>query len=289
MDTALEENVPDILCSALVDDCIDRGKTLKEGGAKYDFISGLQVGIANLGNSLAAIRKLVFEEKKIGKAELMEALEKNFEGAAGEKIRQLLLNRAPKYGNDDDSVDLLLRDAYTVFIDELSRYHNTRYGRGPIGGTYYAGTSSISANVPSGSVVPATPDGRKAWTPLAEGCSPSSGTDTRGPTAVFKSVAKLPTEKICGGVLLNQKLSPAAIASPADKEKLAALLRAFFDDLKGWHVQYNIVSRQTLLAAQKDPESYRDLVVRVAGYSALFTTLAPETQNDIIARTEHSL
>ncbi|MGA2765017.1 MAG: glycyl radical protein [Spirochaetia bacterium] len=289
VDTALEENVPDILCSALVDDCIDRGKTLKEGGAKYDFISGLQVGIANLGNSLAAIRKLVFEEKKIGKAELMEALEKNFEGRAGEKIRQLLLNRAPKYGNDDDSVDLLLRDAYTVFIDELSRYHNTRYGRGPIGGTYYAGTSSISANVPSGSVVAATPDGRKAWTPLAEGCSPSSGTDTRGPTAVFKSVAKLPTEKICGGVLLNQKLSPAAIASPADKEKLAALLRAFFDDLNGWHVQYNIVSRQTLLAAQKDPESYRDLVVRVAGYSALFTTLAPETQNDIIARTEHSL
>jgi len=137
--------------------------------------------------------------------------------------------------------------------------------------------------------VPATPDGRKAFTPLAEGCSPSSGTDTRGPTAVFKSVAKLPTERICGGVLLNQKLSPDALRSPADREKLIALLRTFFDDLKGWHVQYNIVSRQTLLKAQKDPESYRDLVVRVAGYSALFTTLAPETQNDIIARTEHSL
>ena len=289
VDTALEENVPDILCSALVDDCIERGKTLKEGGAKYDFISGLQVGIANLGNSLAAIKKLVFEDGKIGKAELMEALDHDFEGPEGKKIRQFLLNRAPKYGNDDDSVDLLLRDAYTVFIDELSRYHNTRYGRGPIGGTYYAGTSSISANVPSGSVVPATPDGRKAFRPLAEGCSPSSGTDTRGPTAVFKSVAKLPTERICGGVLLNQKLSPAALQTDSDKEKLASLLRTFFDDLKGWHVQYNIVSRQTLLSAQKDPESYRDLVVRVAGYSALFTTLAPETQNDIIARTEHCL
>ncbi len=289
VDTALEENVPDILCSAFVDDCIERGKTLKEGGAKYDFISGLQVGIANLGNSLAAIRKLVFQEKRIGKAELMEALAGNFEGPQGEKIRQLLLNHAPKYGNDDDSVDLLLRDAYTVFIDELSRYHNTRYGRGPIGGTYYAGTSSISANVPSGSVAPATPDGRKAFTPLAEGCSPSSGTDTLGPTAVFKSVAKLPTERICGGVLLNQKLSPEALRTEADKKKLAALLRTFFDDLKGWHVQYNIVSRQTLLNAQKDPESYRDLVVRVAGYSALFTMLAPETQNDIIARTEHRL
>lgn len=289
VDTALEETVPDILCSAFVDNCIERGKTLKEGGAKYDFISGLQVGIANLGNSLAAIKKLVFEEGRISKAQLMKALESNFEGAHGEKVRQLLLNRAPKYGNDDDSVDLLLRDAYGMFIDELSHFHNTRFGRGPIGGTYYAGTSSISANVPSGSVVPATPDGRRAFAPVAEGCSPSSGTDTLGPTAVFKSVAKLPTEKICGGVLLNQKLSPASLSSPADKEKLAILLRTFFDDLKGWHVQYNIVSRQTLLSAQKDPESYRDLVVRVAGYSALFTTLAPETQNDIIARTEHAL
>jgi pyruvate formate-lyase/glycerol dehydratase family glycyl radical enzyme len=289
VDTALEETVPDILCSAFVDNCIQRGKTLKEGGAKYDFISGLQVGIANLGNSLAAIRDLVFKEKKLSAAELMAALDANFQGPQGEKVRQLLLTRAPKYGNDDDSVDLLLRDAYGMFIDELSRFHNTRFGRGPIGGTYYAGTSSISANVPSGSVAPATPDGRRAFAPLAEGCSPSSGTDVLGPTAVFKSVAKLPTEKICGGVLLNQKLSPASLAGPADKEKLAALLRTFFDELKGWHVQYNIVSRQTLVNAQKDPESYRDLVVRVAGYSALFTTLAPETQNDIIARTEHAL
>ena len=155
VDTALEENVPDILCSTFVDNCVERGKTLKEGGAKYDFISGLQVGIANLGNSLAAIKELVFGEARIGKAELMAALDSNFEGPQGEKIRQLLLNRAPKYGNDDDFVDLLLRDAYLLFIDELSHFHNTRHGRGPIGGTYYAGTSSISANVPSGSVVPA--------------------------------------------------------------------------------------------------------------------------------------
>ncbi len=289
VDTALEENVPDILCSTLVDDCIERGKTLKEGGAKYDFISGLQVGIANLGNALAAIRKLVFQEKRVPAALLMKVLDDDFAGPEGEKVRQLLLNHAPKYGNDDDEVDLLLRNAYSIFIDELAKYHNTRYGRGPIGGTYYAGTSSISANVPSGSVVPATPDGRKAWTPVAEGCSPSSGTDVHGPTAVFKSVAKLPTSRICGGVLLNQKLSPAALRTDQDRLKLEALLRAFFDELKGWHVQYNVVSRQTLLAAQKDPESYRDLVVRVAGYSALFTILAPETQNDIIARTEHGI
>ncbi len=289
VDTALEENVPDILCSAFVDSCISRGKTIKEGGSKYDFISGLQVGIANLGNSLAAIKKLVFEEKRISQQQLIGAIENDFEGIEGEKIRQLLLNFAPKYGNDDDYVDLLLKDAYMEFITELDKYHTTRYNRGPIGCKYYGGTSSISANVPSGSVVPATPDGRKAYTPVAEGSSPSSGTDLLGPTAVFKSVSKLPTDKIMGGVLLNQKLSPATIKSDSDKQKLISTVRTFFEDLKGWHVQYNIVSRETLIAAKTNPEKYRDLIVRVAGYSAFFTTLSPDTQDDIIARTEHSL
>jgi len=289
VDTALEENVPDILCSAFVDSCIPRGITIKEGGSKYDYVSGLQVGIANLGNSMAAIRKLVFEEKRISKEELLRAIESNFEGVEGEKIRQVLLNYAPKYGNDDDYVDLLLKDAYTEFIDELEKYHTTRYGRGPIGCKYYAGTSSISANVPSGAVVPATPDGRKAYTPVAEGSSPSSGTDVLGPTAAFKSVSKLPTQKIMGGVLLNQKLSPKAIQKESDKQKVISIVRAFFEELKGWHVQYNIVSRETLLAAKQNPEEYRDLIVRVAGYSAFFTTLSPDTQDDIIARTEHTL
>lgn len=289
VDTALEENVPDILCSAFVDSCISRGKTIKEGGSKYDFISGLQVGIANLGNSLAAVKKLVFEEGRITKEELIGAIESNFEGMQGEKFRQLLLNFAPKYGNDDDYVDLLLRDAYMEFINELDNYRTTRHNRGPAGCRYYAGTSSISANVPSGAVVPATPDGRKAFTPLAEGSSPSPGTDVKGPTAVFKSVAKLPTDKILGGVLLNQKLTPAAIEKESDKEKLISVLRTFFTDLKGWHVQYNIVSRETLLEARKNPEEYRDLIVRVAGYSAFFTTLSPDTQDDIIARTEHTI
>ncbi len=289
VDTALEENVPDILCSAFVDSCISRGKTIKEGGSKYDFISGLQVGIANLGNSMAAIKKLVFEEKKLTKEQLLTAIENNFDGADGEKIRQLLLNFAPKYGNDDDYVDLLLKDAYMEFINELEKYHTTRYNRGPIGCKYYAGTSSISANVPSGAVVPATPDGRKAFTPVAEGSSPSSGTDMLGPTAVFKSVSKLPTGKIMGGVLLNQKLSPATIQKDSDKQKLISIIRTFFEELKGWHVQYNIVSKETLLAAKKNPEKHRDLIVRIAGYSAFFTTLSPDTQDDIIARTEHSL
>jgi len=289
VDTAIEEYVPDILCSAFVDSCISRGKTIKEGGSKYDFVSGLQVGIANLGNAMAAIKKLVFEEQKITKQQLLDAIESDFEGKEGEKIRYMLLNFAPKYGNDDDYVDLLLRDAYMAFIRELDKYHTTRYNRGPIGCRYYAGTSSISANVPNGAVVPATPDGRKAFTPVAEGSSPSSGTDLLGPTAVFKSVSKLPTEKIMGGVLLNQKLSPATIRNETDKQKLIFMLRTFFADLKGWHVQYNIVSRDTLLAAKKDPEKYRDLIVRVAGYCAFFTTLSPDTQDDIIARTEQSL
>ncbi len=289
IDMALEENVPDILCSAFVDDCIERGKTIKEGGSKYDFISGLQVGIANLGNSLVAIKKLVFEKKKISGIQLLKHLENDFEGREGEKIRQILLNYAPKYGNDDNEVDHLLVEAYLVYIREIEKYHTTRYGRGPIGCRYYAGTSSISANVPSGAVVPATPDGRKAFTPLAEGCSPTSGTDTLGPTAVFNSVGKLPTDRILGGVLLNQKLAPSAIQYEQDKKKLAKMLRTFFSDLKGWHVQYNIISRETLLAAKEHPEQYRDLVVRVAGYSAFFTTLSPDTQDDIIARTEHVL
>jgi pyruvate formate-lyase/glycerol dehydratase family glycyl radical enzyme len=289
IDIVLEEEAPDLLCSAFVDDCIERGLTIHEGGTKYDFVSGLQVGIANLGNSLAAIKKLVFEDGRISGAELSRHLGENFEGSGGERVRQQLLNLAPKYGNDDDYVDQLLREAYLYYIDELPKYRTIRDGRGPIGCRYFAGTSSISGNVPAGSVVPATPDGRKAGMPLAEGSSPSGGTDVAGPTAVFRSVAKLPTERIVGGVLLNQKLSPAVLADPASKTKLISMLRSFFCELRGWHVQYNVVDRETLLDAQRNPEVHRDLVVRVAGYSAFFTTLSPDTQNDIIARTEQEL
>jgi formate C-acetyltransferase len=287
-DVALEENVADILCSALTEDCIGRGKPIKEGGAVYDYISGLQVGIANLGDSLAAIRKCVFEDKTVTATELWQALADDFAGERGEQIRQLLL-AAPKYGNDQDYVDLLTTQAYDICIDEILKSHNTRYGRGPIGGGYYAGTSSISANVPQGASTMATPDGRHAGEPLAEGCSPSHGMDLNGPTAVFKSVSKLSTDKITGGVLLNQKLSPSSLAKPEGVDKLIYLIRTFFNDLHGFHVQYNIVSRETLLAAQKNPEKYRDLIVRVAGYSAFFNVLSPDTQNDIIARTEHTL
>ncbi len=165
-------------------------------------------------------------------------------------MRQRLINGAPKYGNDDDSVDTLLARAYQTYIDELKQYHNPRYGRGPVGGNYYAGTSSISANVPFGAATMATPDGRKAHTPLAEGASPASGTDHLGPTAVIGSVGKLPTGSILGGVLLNQKLNPTTLENESDKQKLMVLLRTFFEVHKGWHIQYNIVSRETLLDAK---------------------------------------
>jgi len=284
-DLVLEQEVPDILCSALTDDCITRGKHLKEGGAKYDFISGPQVGIANIANSLAAIKKCVFEDKSITKNELWNAILTDFAGEEGKRVQDLLLN-APKFGNDDDYVDKLLVKAYDSYIEEIANHVNTRYGRGPIGGKYFAGTSSISANVPQGAGTSATPDGRHAGAPLAEGCSPSHGTDKNGPTAVFKSVAKLRTNKITGGVLLNQKVAPSMLEKPRDSEKLIMMLRAFFDMLKGFHVQVNVVSRETLLDAQKHPEKHTDLIVRVAGYSAFFNVLSKATQDDIIGRTE---
>ncbi|HBR03401.1 MAG TPA: formate C-acetyltransferase/glycerol dehydratase family glycyl radical enzyme [Ruminiclostridium sp.] len=288
-DMVLEENVPDILCSALCEDCIGRGLTLKEGGAVYDFISGLQVGIANLADSLAAIKKLVFEEQRLTPAQLWDALQSDFAGEDGECIRQMLLKDAPKYGNDDDYVDQLVVDAYNVYIDEVKKYPNTRFGRGPIGGIRYAGTSSISANVGQGRGTLATPDGRHAGEPLAEGCSPSHAMDRNGPTAVFKSVSKLPTQEITGGVLLNQKVTPTLLSKEENKQKLILLVRTFFNILHGYHVQYNVVSRETMLDAQVHPEKHRDLIVRVAGYSAFFNVLSRQTQDDIIARTEQTL
>ena len=203
IDIAGEREIPDILCSTLTQDCIGRGKTIKEGGAIYDFISGLQVGIANMADSLAAIKKLVYEEGKISRTDLMEALNENFQSEKGRKIQHMLENDAPKYGNDDDYTDQLVVEVYDTYIDEMKKYPNTRFGRGPIGGIRYAGTSSISANVGQGLGTMATPDGRKAKEPLAEGCSPAHGCDKNGPTAVFKSVSKLPTHEITGGVLLN--------------------------------------------------------------------------------------
>lgn len=288
IDKASERDVPDILCSALTDDCIARGKTIKEGGAVYDFISGLQVGIANMADCLAAIKKLVYEEKKITRQELWDAILDDFSSPKNKKIQEMLIREAPKYGNDDDYVDQLIVEAYDSYIEEIEKYPNTRYNRGPIGGIRYAGTSSISANVGQGMSTMATPDGRNAFEPLAEGCSPAHNSDKNGPTAVFKSVSKLRTNKITGGVLLNQKMTPQMLSTEENRQKLELLIKTFFNRLHGYHVQYNIVSKETLIDAQKHPEKHKDLIVRVAGYSAFFNVLSKKTQDDIIGRTEQS-
>lgn len=289
IDKASERDVPDILCSALTDDCIARGKTIKEGGAVYDFISGLQVGIANMADCLAAIKKLVYEEKKITRQELWNAILDDFSSPENKKIQEMLIREAQKYGNDDDYVDQLIVEAYDSYIEEIEKYPNTRYNRGPIGGIRYAGTSSISANVGQGMSTMATPDGRNAFEPLAEGCSPAHNSDKNGPTAVFKSVSKLRTNKITGGVLLNQKMTPQMLSTEENRQKLELLIKTFFNRLHGYHVQYNIVSKETLIDAQKHPEKHKDLIVRVAGYSAFFNVLSKKTQDDIIGRTEQSL
>jgi formate C-acetyltransferase len=287
-DTALEELVPDAFCSTLVDNCLERGKSIKEGGAVYDVVSGPFSGLANTANSLASIRKLIYEERALTWEELLTALRENFESPSGQMVLKKIRDKVPKYGNDEDYVDSLAQRVMEDYLYELKNYRNTRFGRGPIGGNYCGSTSNISANVPLGMAVGATPDGRKAGEPIAEGVSPFYGTEKKGPTAVLKSVSKLPTIKMIAQ-LLNLKFTPSVLAKEEGIKKLIDLIITFFRDLKGWHVQFNVVDAQTLREAQKNPEKYRDLIVRVAGYSALFVALDPKTQEDIIRRTEHSL
>ena len=288
IDAALEELVPEPFVTGLIEDCIRRGKTPKEGGSVYDMVTGPETGVTNVANSLAAMKRLVFDEKKLTQVELKTALDSDFRGQDGEMVRQMLLNRGPKFGNDDEEVDRIAARVYSIFIDELEKYPTARHGRGPIGCVNYPCTATISANVPAGIRVGASPEGRHAGDALAEGCSPYHGTDLLGPTAVINSVAKLPTMRITGGNLLNQKINPSSLNTGEGMLKLEGLVRGFFEK-KGWHIQFNTISSETLKEAQREPEKYRDLVVRVAGYSALFNNLEPATQNDIIERTEHAL
>lgn len=282
-DTMLLE-YPDIFSSSLIDDCIERAKTAKEGGAIYDIVSGLQVGLSNAANCFAALKKVVYEDKTLTLEEVIEAIETDFSGLKGEKIRTLL-EKAPKYGNDIDYVDTIASDIYDTYINEISKYKNTRFGKGPIGGNYGLSTSGISSNVPMGCVIGATPDGRKAWTPAAEGCSPVQGTDIKGPTSVLKTISKLPNILMTGGQLLNVRFSPDLINNDIGFQKFLMFIKSFIA-IKGWHIQFNIMSTETLINAQKNPEEYRDIIVRVAGYCAQFITLDPTTQNDIISRTQ---
>jgi len=269
-----------------VADCLKRGRTIKEGGAVYDVVSGLQSGVTNVANALMALKRKVFEERRLTAEEVMEALSANYEGTQGEAVRQCLLS-ASKFGNDHDEVDALAARVMRDYHHEMRKFRNSRFGRGPVGGGYAGSTSNVSANVPLGAQVGATPDGRKAGEPIAEGISPVHGTDTGGPTKVLHSVSKLPNIKMLAQ-LLNLRLSATSLASETGLRSLVLLLKGF-RALKVWHVQFNTVGTETLLAAQKEPEKYRDLVVRVAGYSALFVTLDKATQDDIIRRTMHDL
>lgn len=285
---AMNALVPDAFCSLIVQDCLNRGKSIKEGGTIYDMISGTLVGIPNVGNAVYAIQKLVFEEKRITPQALSHALKTNFEEEGGEFIRTLLINGAEKYGNDVDAVDEITKELSDYYVTEISKYKTLRDGKGPIGCCYTSSTVTITANIPCGASVGATPDGRKAGEPTAEGVSPSRNTLKNGLTAIFQSVGKLSNELFTGGQLLNIRINPATLQTPEEEAKFAAVLRAS-GDLKCWHSQYNVLSNETLRDAQKHPENYADLMVRVAGYSALFTTLNSELQEDIIARTQFEL
>ena len=325
IDQAHAERMPLPYLASMVDDCIKRGKPCEDGGCIYNFTGPQGFGIANVADSLYAIKKLVFEEKKVSMAEYKKALLFNYgqevnslvvSQVAGNVARKLaengvqptadmvarasqeiiknsvtaetkrkfdellqMIEEVDKFGNDEDEVDQLAREVAYTYTKPLLRYKNPR------GGQFQAGLYPVSANVPLGTQTGATPDGRLAGTPIADGVSPSAGKDQNGPTAAANSVSKLDHGIASNGTLYNQKFHPSALSGEAGLDKFVNLIRSYFDR-KGSHVQFNVVSRETLLDAQKHPENYKHLVVRVAGYSALFTTLSKSLQDDIIRRTE---
>ncbi len=326
IDQAHAERCPLPYLSSMVEDCIGRGKTPEQGGAVYNFTGPQGFGIANIADALYAIKTLVYEQKKFTLTELCEALQHNFgkdsspeavaavteqvasalaakgqtvteaeikqiyasvadslgmkDGARYNEIRESIL-AVDKFGNDVATVDALAREAAYTYTRPLEGYKNPR------GGIFQAGLYPVSANVPLGAQTGATPDGRYAYTPVADGVSPSAGMDTNGPTASANSVAKLDHGIASNGTLFNMKFHPSALAGKSGLESFVALIRGYFDQ-KGMHMQFNVVSRETLRDAQAHPEKYKSLVVRVAGYSALFTTLSKSLQDDIINRTEQT-
>jgi formate C-acetyltransferase len=269
--------MPAPFMSVLTDDCISRGKDYNAGGPRYNSTYIMPVGIGTATDSLAAIRHHVFEEKTVTVAGLVEALGANFAGQ--EPLRLKLWNRTPRYGNDDARADDILQRLFTTLFEEVDNRPNTK------GGRYHLNYLSTTCHVYFGSMVGATPDGRKATEPVSDGISPVQGTERGGPTAVLKSAAKMDHAKT-GGTLLNMKFTPELLRDEAGLDRLAHLVRAYFK-LDGHHVQFNVVTAETLRAAKKEPEKYRDLIVRVAGYSDYFCDLTPALQDEIIARTEH--
>jgi len=324
IDRAHAKRCPLPFLSSMVDDCIGRGKSVQEGGAVYNFTGPQGFGVANMADAFYAVKKLVYDDKKYTLKDVKAALEANFSGDApslsaedvtikiadelGNKnvalneeiIREIYknvveaqgsganpkwahmledINALPKFGNDDDEIDEYAREAAYVYTKPLEKYKNPR------GGMYHAGLYPVSANVPLGAQTGATPDGRLAYTPIADGVSPCAGRDINGPTAAANSVSKLDHGIASNGTLFNMKFHPSALKGEDGLYNFVSLIRAYFDR-KGMHVQFNVVSRETLQDAQKHPENYKNLVVRVAGYSALFTTLSRSLQDDIINRTE---
>lgn len=271
------------LLSALMTDCLENGRDVTAGGARYN-LSGVQgIGTANLADSLKALDEFVFVEKRMDFDAFLDALEKNFDVPGGEAIRARLINKYAKYGNDIDDVDMIGVHALRVFCDAVELYANPR------GGRYSPGSYTVSAHMPLGEVVGATPDGRRAAEQLADGgLSPMGGRDELGPTAVLKSVSKLDNLQLSNGSLLNLKMMPSTLEGEQGLNKLADFLIAFMR-LKLLHVQFNVINVDTLLKAQANPQDYSGLLVRVAGYSAFFVELAKEIQDDIIRRTAHRL
>ena len=263
--------------SLIMDDCLAEGKDITEGGARYNYTGPQAVGLSDTADSLAAISRLVFDDHSISMDQLLDALDKNFEGS--EEFRQMLASKAPKYGNDDDYADHFAAEATRIYCEAVEQYKNTR------GGVYRPGVYSVSANVPLGLHVGATPNGRKARAALGDGVGPVQACDIMGPTAVTRSVSKLNHELVTNGTLLNQKFSRDLMSTEEGKQGLGDLVRSYFD-LGGWHIQFNVVDAERLRAAQVKPQEHKDLIIRVAGYSAFFVELDSLVQDDIINRTE---
>jgi formate C-acetyltransferase len=270
-------HMPAPFLSLLIDDCIDRGKDYHDGGARYNttYIQG--VGLGTIADALSAIKYHVYDQGTLSMAELLKVLKVDFQGQ--ERIRQLLLNRTPRYGNDDNYVDGLMQEVFEAFFRAVDGRPNTK------GGRYHINMLPTTCHVYFGSVCGATPDGRRAGKPLSEGISPVQGADRHGPTAAIRSAAKMDHART-GGTLLNQKFTPSLLADDEGLERLVHLVRTYFK-LDGHHIQFNVVDAATLRAAQQRPEQHRDLIVRVAGYSDYFCDLGQALQDEIIARTEH--
>lgn len=325
IDAAHAERCPLPFLSSMIEDCIGRGKSVQQGGAVYNFTGPQGFGIANMADALYAVKTLVYEQKKYTLSELADALRNNYgeemspllsEQLTTQVVKQLAeqgkeptaaqigeiyakikknetapekkafydrlrsdIEVLPKFGNDNKEIDLFAREVAYTYTKPLETYHNPR------GGIFQAGLYPVSANVPLGAQTGATPDGRLAGTPVADGVSPAAGRDVLGPTASCNSVARLDHFIASNGTLFNMKFHPSALKGKSGLESFVSLLCGYFDQ-KGSHMQFNVVSRETLIDAQKHPDQYRSLVVRVAGYSALFTTLSRSLQDDIINRTE---